>query len=972
MVSPLTFAQFVQLLTKPMNCLQIYRIFVLLALLFSCSVSDALAQNPLGAKDVLDTEKQFTLVVLPILQRRCFACHGNDPADLKGEFDVTSVHGILKGGESGLAGMVRGNSKQSLMVEAIRWDGLEMPPKKNDRLSKDEIDAVERWIDQGAVWPDSQRQELIKTMSVDAGDISGKVIATSGGQSKAWDRRRYKEEEVWAFAPIVKPVVPKTTVELSSEIDAFVDSKIADAELKPAALASPAVLVRRAYYDLLGLPPSIEQTAAFVKDYQVDPVGSWNQLIDELLASPHYGERWGQHWLDVVRYADTSGFSNDYERSNAWRYRDYVIRSFNEDLPYDQFIVQQIAGDELANEDGQATDESSSFSLAEGLVSTGFLRMGPWEHTAMTPEKVSRQIFLDDLTNAVGETFLSTPLRCCKCHDHKFDPIPTRDYYRMYAAFSTTQPAEMPSDFSNKESHAGFVEQKKHVETMLAHATEKMNLLYAKREGAAKAWFRERGREADYAPFDKRRQATFTGEKPRRFVGLSIAEEGELKVREQDVRIWTRRMERFQPLAQSVFNGGDYIQSSLKLRMPNNKFQRSKVKPITKARILDGGSVYAPSAEVTPGVLSAIGLKSSASATSEDRYGLTESADGRRLGLARWIADSNNSLAVRSIVNRVWSLHFGKGIAGNPNNLGASGKTPTHPLLLDYLAAEFVANGSSIKWLNKKIMGSHVYQRASSHPDYGKIGNVDPNNELLTYFNPRRLTAEELRDTMLMLSDELNLAVGGLPIRPEINLEVALSPRMIQFSLAPGYQPDATPEQRNRRSVYIQRIRGLSDPLLEVFDKPNSSESCEMRDSASVTPQVFTLLNSDVVTKRSIAMAVRLQKEFGSVEMQIEKGYQRALAKVPSPAILKRLIAHYQDMVAYHLEHPPEQEVFPTEITRRVVEEFSGDPFEYQERLDIYENYSPDKQASDVTAETRALADVCLLFLNSNEFMFVY
>ena len=498
-----------------------------------------------------------------------------------------------------------------------------------------------------------------------------------------------------------------------------------------------------------------------------------------------------------------------------------------------------------------------------------------------------------------------------------------------------------------------------------------MNRLYAKRERAAKEWYEERGREGDYVPYEKRRQPSLTGEKPRRFIGLSIAEEGELKVREQDVRIWTRRMERFEPLAQSVFNGGDYIHSSLKLREPANKFQRSKVKPVTKARILDGGSVYAPSIEVTPGVLSAVGLKPSSS-TDEDPYGLTESVDGRRLGLARWIADTNNSLAVRSIVNRVWSLHFGNGIAGNPNNLGATGKSPTHPLLLDYLAAEFVANGSSIKWLNKKIMTSNVYQRASFHPDFENITIVDPNNHLLTYFNPRRLTAEELRDTMLMLSDELNLAVGGLPIRPEINLEVALSPRMIQFSLAPGYQPDATPSQRNRRSVYIQRIRGLSDPLLEVFDKPNSSESCEMRDSASVTPQVFTLLNSDVVTKRSIAMALRLQNEEGSVEQQIERGYQRALAKRPTPSMLKRLIKHYEEMVAYHGEHPPEKEILPTEVTRRVVEEFSGEAFEYQERLDIYENYSPDKQASDVDAETRALADVCLLFLNSNEFMFVY
>ena len=954
-----------------MNCPKLCQLFTLLALLSNCILIDAFAQEVKDKPVFSESEKHFAVAVLPILQQRCLACHGKDPDDIKGEFNVSNIDAILKGGESGSPGMIRGNSKSSLMMEAIRWDGLEMPPKENDRLSEKEIDAVGRWIDEGAVWPDSKRLELIKKSAGETGKVTGKIIATSGGLSEDWDNRRYKETDVWAFAPVVKPIVPESLWDSTSAIDAFVESKIANSDLKPADLASPEVLVRRAYYDLLGLPPSIEETTTFVEAFNQDPKGSWDRLIDDLLASPHYGERWGQHWLDVVRYADTSGFSNDYERSNAWRYRDYVIRSFNEDLPYDQFIIQQIAGDELAKEESEPGPDLSKLSLVEGLVSTGFLRMGPWEHTAMTPEKVSRQIYLDDVTNAVGETFLSTPLKCCKCHDHKFDPIPTRDYYRIYAAFSTTQPAEMKAEFLDNESRLGFIEQKKHVETLLAHATEKMNRLYAKRELAAKEWYKERGREGDYVPYEKRRQPTLTGEKPRRFIGLSIAEEGELKVREQDVRIWTRRMERFEPLAQSVFNGGDYIHSSLKLREPANKFQRSKVKPVTKAKILDGGSVYAPSIEVTPGVLSAVGLKSSPS-TDEDPYGLTESVDGRRLGLARWIADTKNSLAVRSIVNRVWSLHFGRGIAGNPNNLGATGKSPTHPLLLDYLAAEFVANGRSIKWLNKKIMTSNVYQRASSHPDYKNITNVDPNNHLLTYFNPRRLTAEELRDTMLLLSDELNLAVGGLPIRPEINLEVALSPRMIQFSLAPGYQPDATPSQRNRRSVYIQRIRGLSDPLLEVFDKPNSSESCEMRDSASVTPQVFTLLNSDVVTKRSIAMALRLQNEEGSVEQQIERGYRRALAKQPSPTMLQRLLKHHEEMVAYHREHPPEKEILPTEVTRRVVEEFSGEAFEYQERLDIYENYSPDKQASDVDAETRALADVCLLFLNSNEFMFVY
>lgn len=941
----------------------------MILLFVASSVGVSVAQE---TSKLLQAEQQFTLVVLPILQRRCFACHGNDASDLKGELDISNRDGMLKGGESKTGAIVAGKSENSLLMEAIRWDGLEMPPKQNDRLTKDEIETVGKWIDDGAIWPDPQTQRAIVAANRKDASVSGNVIPTSGGLSDAWNHRLYKPEDVWAFQPLARPVLPPSGLEGESEVDAFINSRISAAELTPSERAAPSVLVRRAYYDLIGLPPSIEQTAAFVREHKKDPARSWEGLINELLSSPHYGERWGQHWLDVVRYADTSGFSNDYERSNAWRYRDYVIRSINNDLPYDQFIVQQIAGDELAKEMEESHGATAKFTMDEGRVATGFLRMGPWEHTPMTPEKISRQIYLDDLTNAVGETFLSTPMRCCKCHDHKFDPIPTRDYYRMYAAFSATQPAEMEANFLPKENRNSFESQKEHVQTMLSHATDKMNALYEKRENAAKIWYEERGRKSDYAPFNQRRKQTFTGEKPRRFVGLSTAEEGELKVREQDVRLWTRRMERFRPLAQSVYNGGDYLHASLKLREPKNPGQLAKVKPVAVSKILDGGSVYAPTEDVTPGVLSAVGLKLGRNASDGDSYALTESADGRRLGLARWIADSNNSLAVRSIVNRVWSLHFGQGIAGNPNNLGASGKKPTHPLLLEHLAVEFVANGSSLKWLHKEIMMSQVYRRASDHPDYANVSTKDPGNQLLTHFNPRRLTAEELRDTMLVLTGEINLNVGGLSVRPEINLEVALSPRMIQFSLAPGYQPEATPDQRNRRSVYIQRIRGMADPLMEVFDKPNSSESCEMRDSASVTPQVFTLLNSDVVTKRSIAMAIRLQSQTGSVESQISRGYQRSLSGAPSKVILRRLIEHYHRMVMYHRSHIPEETVYPTKITRRLVEEFSGDPFEYAERLAVYENYVADKTASDVSAETRALADVCLLFLNSNEFMFVY
>ncbi|MEM7393484.1 MAG: DUF1553 domain-containing protein, partial [Verrucomicrobiota bacterium] len=324
------------------------------------------------------------------------------------------------------------------------------------------------------------------------------------------------------------------------------------------------------------------------------------------------------------------------------------------------------------------------------------------------------------------------------------------------------------------------------------------------------------------------------------------------------------------------------------------------------------------------------------------------------------------------IVNRVWSYHFGKGLAGNPNNLGTTGKKPTHPDLLEWLARDFQKQGGSFKRLHKQIMMSQTYLQASHHPEIEKLREVDPNNELLAVFQPRRLSAEELRDAMLAVTGELSEEGGGLPIFPEINLEVALSPRMIQFSIAPAYQPSPTPEFRNRRSIYAYRTRGLRDPMMEVFNKPGSAESCEARDAASVTPQVFTMMNGDTATRRSIALALRLEQEREKISERVAHAYRLAFGRSPTRDESEALQSHYREMVEYHQSVNPEPVVFPTEIKRSLVEEFSGAPFDYIEYLNAYTEYVPDKTGVDVSPETRALADVCLLLLNANEFIFVY
>ncbi len=743
--------------------------------------------------------------------------------------------------------------------------------------------------------------------------------------------------------------------------------------------AEPRKLLRRASYDLIGLPPTPGEMDAFLTAWEKNSESAWSNTIDRLLASPQYGERWAQHWLDVARYADTGGFSNDYERSNAWRYRDYVIRAFNEDKPYNEFIIEQLAGDELADNSalkrfGGDREKLKQARLkgdftaeeAEWLVATGLLRMGPWDD-AMVMFDEARQLYLDDVLNSVGQTFLATTMRCFKCHDHKFDPLPTKDYYRMYSTFAGTWMAERNVPFLEDENRIGFEDGKAHVKKMLSHADKNYKRIFKKQEDAARAWYKENGKE--YVNEDARKKLP-DEEKPARDVGLNETEKGQKKVYRQDQWIWGRRKERYEPMAHSVYNA-----ATEKAKSGNARKLRIDQKVPTEGKIQNfiytGGSYEAKGDSVNPGVMSALGLPVEG-APKDDPFVLGDSVEGRRLSLAKWIANPKNQLTTRSIVNRIWQYHFGEAIARNPNNFGVKGAKPTHPEMLDWLAADFVDKGWTMKRMHRLIMSSQAYRAATTHPDLEKLRTVDPDNKLLAYRNPRRLTAEEMRDTFLSTTGELKDEAGGLPIMPEINMEVALQPRMIQFSLAPAYQPSPKPEQRNRRSIYAYRVRGLADPLLEIFNQPNPNDSCEMRDAAAVSPQAFTLLNSDVVTDRSIAFAQRLEKEDETIEGQIKSAFELSLGRSADSAELEKMKQYVTEMRDYHAKVSPSQITYPTQITRTLIEEFSGEPFDYEEMLPAFANYEPDAKASDVEPGTRALADLCVLLFNSNEFIYLY
>ena len=928
-------------------------------------------------------EKLFALRVKPLLVAKCFACHGGDQDDIQGELDLTSREGMLKGGETSQEVLLPGAAAKSLLYVATTWKNpdLEMPPKENDRLSEEQTWFLRDWIDAGAPWPGQARiAEIIKTEAAD-----GVMVETSGGLSADWTNRLYKLEDLWAYLPVRKPK--------ASSIDALIATELGKRNIEPAPLANRRTLIRRVTYDVTGLPPTPQEVEDFLNDPASDRK-AYAKVVERLLASPHYGEHWGRHWLDATRYADSSGFANDYERGNAWRYRDYVIRSLNNDKPYDQFVREQIAGDEIDPDD------------PEMLIAAGFLRMGPWELTGMEVAKVARQRFLDDVTNSVGQVFLSHTLRCAKCHDHKFDPIPTRDYYSFQAVFTTTQLAEREAAFLPVENQDGF-EERKYLQQRAASYAELLREVDKKRTiQAARDWLAAEERDAQ--PFesvlkellDAKQPANLDAVRhamqkkgvaadliPPRHAGFEPQDFGVERVGRKGQQRLKWEFERYKPLAFSVYSGRTpNLQSvTAPLRMPKNRLKKGELE---QAAILAGGDPFSPTIKVEPGVLSALSSfngKPKTTASSERAenpvaFGLPlaegnqgkAAIEGRRKALADWIANADNPLTTRSIVNRVWQWHFGQGIAGNPNNFGATGKKPTHPELLDWLAATFVEDGWSLKTLHRRILMSAAYRRSAEHPDREALARQDPDATSYAVFRARRLTAEELRDSMLAVSGELNPRLGGIPIRPEMNLEAALQPRMVMGTFAAAWQPSPLPEQRHRRSIYALKLRGQRDPFMEVFNEPSPENSCEVRDASTGTPQVFSMFNSQITFDRALAFAARLKSETETREEAIEAAFQMAFGRRPSADEAQATLAHWTSMTARHEKLQFEKAPLPREVVRQAVEENTGEKFEFTEKLNVYADFVPDLKPADVDPETRGLAEVCLVLLNSNEFVYVY
>ena len=944
------------------------------------------------------TTVDFGRDVKPIFENHCYECHG--PTKRESGYRLDQRGDAMRGGDFGESPIVAGDAVQSPLFRFVNGDDADavMPPKEGGkpRLSAAELETLRAWIDQGADWPDEY-----------------------SGETKSSDLH-------WSLRPLVLPVVPNNEL---NPIDAFVNTKLAEAGLASSPEADRRTLIRRLSYDLIGLPPTPEEIDAFVSD---ESSGSLDSLVDRLLATPQYGERWGRHWLDVARYSESQGFEYDRLRDNAWHYRDYVIKSFNDDKPYDRFVTEQIAGDVLEP------------VTTEGIVATSLLVCGPWDQAGnaqsnQTQRAITREDELEDMIGVVGQTFLGLTINCARCHSHKFDPIPHHEYYRINSVFSGVKHGERSIESAEETKTRN--EHKQRLQAEYERAAELVTSIESvgaelvastkptgdRRVGPAPfaRWTFHGGAVGDVMPGNLHGGATINNERlqlvkqgaffktsalPKdigaktieAWVSLATLDQGggapisietgdgrmfdAIVFGERQQRKWiagsegfarTKDLERSEetsasgefvhvaisyhannsislyrngeplgtpytpasPLqifaagdahillgqrhtgggrpwltgeikqaslydralddaevAASFLAGGNSISQTEMLAMlttqqrethaaatlEKQRLQKSldalkadagpksyagvRIQPEPTKR-LKRGDVTTPDEVVTPGALAAI-------SDLESDFGLAADAPEaqRRLMFAEWLCDARNPLPARVMANRVWHLHFGKGLVATPNDFGVSGARPTHPELLDWLAVKFIEGGWSVKSLHRLIVSSATYRQSAGFNE--RAATIDADNELLWRFTPRRLEAEAVRDGMLFASGQLNKTVGGASFRPFTTTE---------FN-ATFYTPvDRAEPEFNRRTVYRINVNSGKDPLLDSFDCPDPSVKTPRRGVTTTPLQALELMNHSFVQRQAKHLADRaIVAAGGDVDDAIRTAYLFSLGRTPT------------------------------------------------------------------------------------------
>ncbi len=756
---------------------------------------------PAPAAVSAEQAKFFELKVRPLLADKCFGCHGAEKQ--KGDLRLDSLAGHLRGGESGAA-IEPGQPDASLLVEAIRYEGFEMPP--SGRLDDDSVATLVRWVEMGAPWPGADPDAM-------------RVAPPASGPTFSEEDRQW-----WAFQPVQDPPVPPTDPQHpawgNQPIDAFVLPAMQAVGLTPAPPAQREALLRRLCFDLTGLPPTAEQLEQFLGDESPDAVAS---LVDRLLDSPRYGERWARHWLDLVRYADSDGYRADGFRPTAWRYRDYVIRSLNNDKPYDRFLQEQLAGDEMFPDDPDA------------LIATGYLRHGIYEYNSRDA-RGQWSLIMNDITDTTGDVFLGLGMQCARCHDHKFDPILQKDYFRLQSFFAALLPCD---------------------DTPVATPAE--------RDAFATAWAAWEDRTAEgraqiaeiEKPYREKAARSAITKFPADLQAIADKTPAERTPHERQLYYLVERQ---------IFFEYNRLESKLKkedkdrvleLKKQLKEHDALRPKPLPAAMTVCDVGAEAPETlipkrskqPVAPGFVSLLDAE-----PAEIPRPANQASTGRRTALAKWLSEPDNPLSTRVIVNRVWQSHFGRGLAPNPSDFGRLGGPPSHPQLLDWLTTRFIENNWSLKWLHREILLSQTYQQSAVHPLASEYQQIDPANKWYWRGDVRRLDAEQIRDAVMMASGKLDLREGG-----------------------PGVLPDVP-----RRSIYTRVMRNARDPLLDVFDLPQFFSSESSRNTTTTPVQSLLLINSPEYLQLAAAFAKRVAQASESPAEQVQQAWQIATGRLPT------------------------------------------------------------------------------------------
>ncbi|MBA3314433.1 MAG: DUF1549 and DUF1553 domain-containing protein [Planctomycetota bacterium] len=650
--------------------------------------------------------------------------------------------------------------------------------------------------------------------------------------------------DLWSLQP-VRPFEPPTVEDVSrtcNPVDRFILARLESNKLTLSDEADRRTLARRLAFDLTGLPPEPETVARFIADDRQD---AYERLVDELLASPRYGEHAARMWLDVVRYSDSNGFDWDEFRPQAWRFRDYVIRSFNADKPYDRFLIEQLAGDELLDGPPHNAEERDL------LIATGYLRLGPHDNAAslFNEQARSRAELLADLVETTGSAMLGLTLSCCRCHDHKYDPLLQADHYRMRAFF---EPVKFADELSLD----------------LAEEQEAIRRHNADVDATAERLAKER--ESLVATVARRLQPPGEEAKPSEEDILKALDSSERKHVDEIGRLLSE-------------NKASRRSATTGLLMTDG------TDDVPTTHVLEQGDYRTPGQPVEPGFLSAVDPSPAVLASSPNSR-----TQGRRLTLAKWIASPDNPLTARVIVNRIWQTHFGQGLVVTPNDFGLGGETPTHPELLDWLAADFVREGWSLKRLHRLIVTSVTYRQRSTVED-SATNDVGQSHDGYSRRSIRRLTAEQLRDSLLVVSGLLTSKTDGPPVWPELPEDILqANPAFLDDNetRTKGWYPSA-PEEQHARSIFVVQKRTVRVPFLETFDLPENATSCGRRDVSTVAPQASSLLNSPLAVEASRMFAARVSNQAGETPREkVQRAFAIALQRRATPDELVECIAH--------------------------------------------------------------------------------